>query len=79
MIYGSLERPFFEDVDALVFIYDINESSSLRNIKQWKGYVEKFNQSGIMSWIVGNKADLYDQQVYLSIYSFKSSLSKEDV
>ena len=61
MIYGSLERTFFEDVDALVFIYDLNETSTLRNIKQWKGYIDKFNQSEKLNWIIGNKADQYDQ------------------
>jgi len=40
MIYASLDKQFFEDIDAIVFVYDVNEPSSLKNIKQWNHYID---------------------------------------
>ena len=87
--YRSLSKSFFRNVDAVLFVYAINDLESFRNIKDWiQLFMENHNgKKDIPHYLIENKNDL-DRGVeeYLideflnenKLFKFKSISAKID-
>lgn len=67
--YRSLSKSYFKNVDAVLFVFSLNDSESFDNIKQWIELYDT-NSSSLMAlkYLVGNKNDLeetIDQKLIL--------------
>ena len=57
--YKALAKSYFKNVDAVLFVFAINNQESFDNIKNW---INLFNENhngkeGIPKYLIGNKAD----------------------
>ena len=57
--YKALAKSYFKNVDAVLFVFDLNDQNSFDYIKNW---IDLFNDNhngkeGIPKYLIGNKAD----------------------
>ena len=61
--YKSLSKHFYRDAYIIVLIYDITNQNSFDSLKeQWFPEVQTYAENCVVLGIVGNKADLYDNE-----------------
>ena len=57
--YRSLSKSYFKNTDGVLFVFDLNNLDSFKNISEW---VELYKQNdcgkGIPIYLIGNKSDL---------------------
>ncbi len=56
--YRSLTNSFYRGSHAAIFVYDITEYDSFKNIEFWIKDVEKHTNEDLLKILVGNKIDL---------------------
>ena len=62
--YRSLNTQYVKNVDAVLFVFDLNKRKTFKNIKEWTEFFnthnssEKKNQKNIPRYLIGNKKDL---------------------
>ena len=61
--YRSLNRLFINKCQIILFIFEINKKKSFNEVDFWYNLVkEVLGENGYIIALVGNKADLYNQQ-----------------
>ena len=59
----QLYKLFYKNSDIIIFVYDITKKNSFENIKNiWYEDVQEYCDKKPMIFILGNKADLYDEE-----------------
>jgi Ras-related protein Rab-1A len=53
----------YKDYDAVVFVYDVTNDVSYRNIDNWMAEYDRFGDEGVTRMIVGNKLDFAHKRV----------------
>ena len=61
--FRPLTRIFFKDAKIVIFVYDKSDQNSYKNLKYWTDEVTKILGDDIIKAIVGNKADLDEEEV----------------
>ena len=56
--YESITKQFYRKSDGVVLVYDIMETGSFLNIRNWIDNVEKNTGEEVMLMMLGNKLDL---------------------
>ena len=62
--YRSLNTQYVKNVDVVLFVFDLNNKKTFKNIKEWIEFFntnnrsEKKNQQNIPRYLIGNKKDL---------------------
>ena len=58
--YRSLAKSYFNNADAVLFVFSINSCNSFDNIKNWINlFIQNFSSEGyVAKYLVGNKSDL---------------------
>ena len=58
--YKALSKSYFKNVDAVLFVFSINNEESFEDIKSWISlFNDNYNgKSNIPQYLVGNKVDL---------------------
>ncbi len=60
--YRSLTNSFYRGSHAAIFVYDITEYDSFKNIEFWIKDVEKHTNEDLLKILVGNKIDLENKR-----------------
>ena len=75
--YKSLSSSFIRGSDGIVFVYDITNSKSFSNLKEWIRDLENYN-TNIKYILCGNRVDLEEQRQVateaLKIYGLKMKI-----
>jgi len=58
--FRDILKAFYKRTDCVLFIYDITEYNSFKNIKKWLKETELYAPKNVKKIIVGNKLDLVD-------------------
>jgi len=87
--YKALAKSYFKNVDAVLFVFAINDQKSFDNMKNW---INLFNENhngkeGIPKYLIGNKADQerevqkesVDEFVNNSKYKYYETSAKENM
>lgn len=69
--FQSISKNFYRGAHAIVVVYAIDDEESFRNIRTWLMDIEKETtsngnsgqQTGVVKYLVGNKADLNERRV----------------
>ena len=71
--YQSLNRQYVRNVDAVLFVFDLNKKETFKNIKNWiKFFNDNFQgEHDIPKYLIGNKKDLKKDIDEEDIYFFK--------
>ena len=56
--YRSLPTSYFRNVDAVLFVFDLNQKLSFENIQKWINTFNENNNGCKKQYLVGNKNDL---------------------
>ena len=60
--YQSLGKHFYKDAYIIILVYDITNQKSLTSIKEnWYPDVEAYGENCVVTAVVGNKLDLYEE------------------
>ena len=55
--FKSITQQYYRGAQAVIFVYDLTDSNSFKNITQWLKSVEKTSPYNIIKILVGNKLD----------------------
>ena len=56
--YKSLQKQYFKNADAVLFVFAFNILESFQNIEQWIDVYSETNRINIPKYLIGNKNDL---------------------
>ena len=59
--FKSITKSFFRNANGIIFVYDITQKNSFKNVKDWIKDSEA-NDSGFKRILVGNKIDLQNKR-----------------
>lgn len=68
--FRDIVKIFYKRTDYVIFIFDITDHNSFKNIKTWLKEADMHTQKNVKKIIVGNKLDLED----LRLVEYKESL-----
>jgi len=61
-LYRSLASFYYKDADGIIFVYDITDKNSFKELNNWIEDVEQNGSPDVLFTIVGNKSDLQEQE-----------------
>jgi small GTP-binding protein len=61
--YQSVTKIFLKKSEIVVFVYDITDENSFKDLEKWIELTEEMIDNEHVCGIVGNKADLYSKEV----------------
>ena len=87
--YKALAKSYFKNVDAVLFVFSLNNQDSFDNIKNW---INLFNENhngkeGIPMYLIGNKSDqerevqkeVIDEFIIENKYKYFETSAKENI
>ena len=58
--YHSMAQMYYQDAQAAILVYDLNEPESFKSLKVWTDELKEKGPENIIKVIAGNKLDLID-------------------
>ncbi|KAJ3448044.1 ras and ef-hand domain-containing protein [Anaeramoeba flamelloides] len=60
--FKTITRNYYKGSQGILMVYDVTNSKSFENIKNWSSEVDKFSNSEFCKYLVGNKCDLQEKR-----------------
>ena len=61
--FRNITHTFYKGVHALIFMYDVTDQNSFKNLSNWIKQVEAHGEKNIVKVLVGNNCDKLDRVV----------------
>ncbi|KAF6017176.1 hypothetical protein EB796_024506 [Bugula neritina] len=61
--FRSITRNYYRGAHGIIVVYDVTDETTFRSVPQWLQDVDKFANSNVDKLIIGNKADMTNEQV----------------
>ncbi|KAJ3447171.1 ras and ef-hand domain-containing protein [Anaeramoeba flamelloides] len=60
--FKTITRNYYKGSQGILMVYDVTNSKSFENIKNWSKEVDKFSNNSFCKYLVGNKCDLQEKR-----------------
>merc|ERR1712190_187477 len=60
--FMNITRSYYRGAQRIIIVYDITDSESFHNIKQWLFEIDRYAANDVSILIIGNKSDLAEKR-----------------
>ena len=75
--FQSLNRQYYNDSAAAIFVYDVTDENSFESLQKWVDRVEEHCPKQTIKILVGNKIDLYEKHVVSAAKAQKFAIEND--
>jgi len=61
--FRTITSSYYRGANAIVIVYDVTNSESYQNVKQWHSEIQRHGSKDVVTLLVGNKSDLASKRI----------------